>query len=97
MHLLLLVIYLFGETEMMGKYLKISLCLSFYPTLWNPLWGNVGSPRGWELFVLPCLPLYKQKGQDLVGQESLNSLPHSSPGKREEGRVGQLRADHPQT
>lgn len=97
MHLLLLVIYLFGETEMMGKYLKISLCLSFYPTLWNPLWGNVGSPRGWELFVLPCLPLYKQKGRDLVGQESLNSLPHSSPGKREEGRVGQPRADHPQT
>lgn len=69
MHLLLLVIYLFGETEVMGKYLKISLSLCFYPTLWNPLWGNVGSPRGWELLVLPCLPLYKQKGWDIMGQE----------------------------
>lgn len=37
MHLLLLIIYLFGETKMMGKYLKISLY--FYATLWNPLWG----------------------------------------------------------
>lgn len=67
MDLLLLIIYLFGETKMMGKYLKISLY--FYATVWNPLWGNVSSPEGWELLILPCLPLCKQKGWDIMGQE----------------------------
>lgn len=51
--------YLFGETKMMGKYLKISLflCDSLEPPV-----GNVSSPEGWELLILPCLPLRKRKG-----------------------------------
>lgn len=44
MHLLLLVIYLFGETEMMEKYLNLSFSL-FLPNSLEPLWGNVGSPK----------------------------------------------------
>lgn len=67
MHLLLLVIYLFGETEMMGKYLK-NLSLFLRDSLEPPV-GDVGSPESWELLVLPCLPLSKQKGWDIMKQE----------------------------
>lgn len=51
---------------MMGKYLKISLflCDSLEPPV-----GNVSSPEGWELLILPCLPLRKRKGWDIMGQE----------------------------
>lgn len=51
-----------------GKVSK-NVSLYFYATLWNPLWGNVSSPEGWELLILPCLPLRKRKGWDIMGQE----------------------------
>lgn len=61
MHLLLLIIYLFGETEMMGKYLKI--CLYFYATLWNPLWGMSALLKaGSALFCPVCLYLSRKDG-----------------------------------
>lgn len=66
MHLLLLVIYLFGETEMMEKYLKLCLILP------NSLEPPVGECRLSYRLGAPCstrLFLREQKGWHIMGKE----------------------------
>lgn len=50
-----------------GKVSK-NLSLFLRDSLEPPV-GDVGSPEGWERLVLPCLPLSKQKGWDIMRQE----------------------------
>lgn len=60
MHLLLLVIYLFGETEMMGKYLKISIFTRLSGT---PCGGMSALLKaGSSLFCPVCLSLSRKDG-----------------------------------